>query len=98
MDSHQHLYAFLFGDLTGAFEDDLVQLLHCKSNGTLQSLFDRVSSAYRQEFALLPADQQAWIPRFTNLVDLVANINGAMGAPALRFSLLCVYQLGRFIQ
>lgn len=88
---------YLFGDLTGPFEDDLRQLLHCKDNALLQSFFDQVNLAYRQEFALLPAEQQEWLPRFTDLVDLVSNFEGSLGARALRFGLLCVYQLGRFI-
>jgi naphtho-gamma-pyrone polyketide synthase len=88
---------FLFGDLTGPFEDDLRQLLHCKSNALLQSFFDQVNLAYRQEFAALPAEQQEWLPRFTDIVDLVSNLDGTTGARALRFSLLCVYQLGRLI-
>jgi naphtho-gamma-pyrone polyketide synthase len=89
---------FLFGDLTGPFEDDLRQLLHCKSNTLLQSFFDQVNLAYRQEFALLPAELQQWLPRFTDLVDLVSNFGKSVGAQALKFGLLCVYQLGRFIQ
>lgn len=88
---------FLFGDLTSAFEDDFRHLLHCKSDSLLQSFFDQVNLAFRQHIALLPAEEQAWIPKFTNLVDLAANIDGATGAQALRFSLLCIYQLGRFI-
>jgi hypothetical protein len=89
---------FLFGDLTGPFEDDLRQLLHCKSNALLQSFFEQVNLAYRQEIAALPAEQQEWLPRFTDLVDLVSNNKSAIGARALRFGLLCVYQLGRVIQ
>jgi naphtho-gamma-pyrone polyketide synthase len=89
---------FLFGDLTAPFEDDLRQLLHCKSNALLQSFFDQVNLAYRHEFAALPIEQQEWLPRFTDIVDLVSNLDGTTGARALRFSLLCVYQLGRFIE
>lgn len=89
---------FLFGDLTIAFEDDFRQLLHCKSNALLQSFFDQISQAFRHEFALLSAEEQEWLPLFTNLIDLMANIDGTIGSPALRFSLLCVYQLGRFIK
>jgi naphtho-gamma-pyrone polyketide synthase len=88
---------FLFGDLTGPFEDDLRQLLHCKSNALLQSFFELVNLAYRQEFAALSVEEQEWLPRFTDLIDLVSNLDGATGARALRFSLLCVYQLGRLI-
>lgn len=89
---------FLLGDLTLDFEPDLRQLLHVKDNANLQSFFDNVSIAFRQEFAALPLAEQDWLPRFTTLIDLVANLNGTEGAPALRVALLCIYQLGRFIR
>lgn len=89
---------FLFGDLTTPFENDLRQLLHCKSNALLQSFFERVNLAYRREFALLSTEQQEWLPRFTDLVDLMANFEGLIGASAMRCSLLCVYQIGRYLQ
>ncbi|KAH7076878.1 hypothetical protein BKA63DRAFT_468889 [Paraphoma chrysanthemicola] len=88
---------FLFGDLTGPFEDDLRQLLHCKSNAMLQSFFEQVNLAYRQEIAALPSEQQDWFPRFTDIVDLVSNHERTIGTSPLRFGLLCVYQLGRII-
>ncbi|PVH92616.1 hypothetical protein DM02DRAFT_677379 [Periconia macrospinosa] len=97
IDAIERCSIYLFGDLTGPFEDDLRQLLHYKSNALLQSFFDQVNFAYRQEFAALPTEQQEWLPRFTDTVDLLSNLDGTTGAPALRFSLLCVYQLGRFI-
>nr|P9WET5.1 RecName: Full=Non-reducing polyketide synthase Preu4; Short=NR-PKS Preu4 [Preussia isomera]UNY67716.1 polyketide synthase Preu4 [Preussia isomera] len=97
IDSFEHCQIFLFGDLASPFEDDLAQLLHCKNNALLQSFFDQVNRAYRTEFATLPAEQQEWLPRFTDLVDLVSNLNSTIGARALRFGLLCVYQLGRLI-
>ncbi|KAL8896686.1 MAG: hypothetical protein Q9192_002952 [Flavoplaca navasiana] len=93
----QQCHVFLFGDLTVAFEDDLRQLLHCKDNAPLQSFFDQVGLAFRHEFALLAAKEREWLPLFTDLIDLMANIDGTTGSPALKFSLLCVYQLGRFI-
>lgn len=89
---------FLFGDLTGPFEDDLRQLLHCKSNAMLQSFFEQVNLAYRHEIAALSSEQQDWFPRFTNIVDLVSNHERMIGSRALKFGLLCVYQLGRVIQ
>ena len=89
---------FLFGDLTTSFESDLKQLLHCKSNGLLQSFFERINLAYRREIASLSAEQQEWLPRFTDLVDIMENFRGLIGASALKFSLLCVYQVGRYIQ
>lgn len=96
--THHHSDIFVFGDLTCTFEDDLRQLLHCRSNPVLQSFFDQVNVAFRREFALLPAEEQEWFPRFTDLVDLMANLEGTVGLPALRFSLLCVYQLGVFLK
>ncbi|KAL8653253.1 MAG: hypothetical protein Q9210_002207 [Variospora velana] len=93
----QQCHVFLFGDLTAAFEDDLRQLLHCKDDAPLQSFFDQVSLAFRHEFALLAAKEREWLPYFTDLIDLTANMDGMTGSLALKFSLLCVYQLGRFI-
>lgn len=97
-DSIRQCHVYLFGDLTSSFEDDLTQLLHCKSDALLQSFFDQVSLAFRQEFGLLPSEQQDWLPRFTDLVDLMSSVKGTLGSGVLRFSLLCVYQLGRIIK
>ena len=91
-------HLFVFGDLTIAFEKDLRQLLHTRQNPTLQSFFDHVSFAIREEVCLLSVQEQDWFPSFTDLIDLVANLDGTEGVPAMRFALLCVYQLGRFIQ
>ncbi|KAH8691020.1 hypothetical protein GQ44DRAFT_796974 [Phaeosphaeriaceae sp. PMI808] len=88
---------FLFGDLTGPFEDDLRQLLHCKRNAMLQSFLEQVNLAYRHEIAALPSEHQDWFPRFTDIVDLVSNHERMIGTRALKFGLLCVYQLGRVI-
>ena len=98
VDSFQQCPIFIFGDLTITFEDDLRQLLHCKSNATLESFFGQVNLAMRREFTLLSTEEQAWLPHFTDLIDLLANMEDTVGAQALRFGLLCVYQLGRFIQ
>lgn len=98
IDNFQQCHVLLFGDLNIAFEDDFRQLLHCRNNATLQSFFDEASLAFRHEFALLSVEEQEWFPRFTDLIDLMANINGTIGAQALRFGLLCVYQLGRLIK
>lgn len=98
VDSSEPCHVLLFGDLTTDFEDDLFQLLHRKSNATLESFFDQVNMAFRQEFSLLSTEEQGWLPQFTDLVDLAANMDDAVSAQALRSSLLCVYQLGRFIK
>lgn len=87
----------LLGDLTFSFDEDLSRLLHYRQNGLLQSFFARVSDAIRQEVGFLPLEQQEWMPRFTNLVDLLSNLPGTTAEPAVRFAMLCVYQIGRFI-
>ena len=89
---------FVFGDLTHNFDEDLQQLLHVKGNASLSDLFNRVACAFRHEFAKLARHEQDWLPRFTSLIDLSANFECLEGAPAMRFALLCLYQLGRFIQ
>ena len=91
-------HVFLVGDLTLSFEQDLRQLLHVKDNASLQSFFELVAFAFRQEFASLPLAEQDWLPRFTTVIDLLANLDGTEGAAAVRFALLSVYQLGRFIR
>lgn len=88
----------VFGDLTCSFQRDLQQLIHVRGNANLADFFTRVSFAFRHEFASLPQLEQEWLPRFTELADLLENVNQAGGAPAVRFALLCVYQIGRFIR
>ena len=88
----------VFGDLTYSFQRDLQQLLHIKGNASLADFFARVSFAFRQEFALLTQLEQKWLPRFTGLTDLLESIDKTEGAPVIRFALLCVYQIGRFIR
>ena len=89
---------FLFGDLTVSFEEDLRQLLHVKSNGNLSSFFDQVCFAFREEFGKLASRQQYLLPRFTTLIDLLFKLEESEGAPALKFALLCLYQIGQFIR
>ena len=88
----------VFGDLTCNFQRDLQQLIHIKDNASLADFLNRVSFAFRYEFASLPQLEQEWLPRFTNLADLLENVNQTEGVLALRFALLCVYQIGRFIR
>ena len=88
----------VFGDLTYSFQRDLKQLIHTRGNANLSDFFTRISFAFRQEFASLPQLEQNWLPRFTELADLLENVNQTEGAPALRFALLSVYQIGRFIR
>ncbi|KAI9707015.1 MAG: Type I Iterative PKS [Bogoriella megaspora] len=87
----------IFGDLTYNSHKDLQSLLHFKDNAGLLDFFTRVSFAFRHEFASLSQQEQEWLPRFTNLTDLLENVSKSEGAPAVRFALLCVYQIGRFI-
>lgn len=88
----------LFGDLSTPFIGNLSTLLHYKHNAVLQSFFDQVNLALRHELARLCAEQQEWFPRFTNLVDLVAGIEGSPGEPALKSALFCAYQVARVIE
>ena len=94
----EHCQVFLFGDLTATFEEDCRQLLHTKGNGTLTSYLDQVGFALREEFGRLASRQQELLPRFTTLVDLIPKLEGSGGAPALRFALLCLYQIGQWIR
>ena len=88
----------VFGDLTYSYLRELKQLIHIRGNASLSDFFTRVSFAFRHEFASLPLLEQNWLPRFTELADLLENVNQTEGAPALRFALLSVYQIGRFIR
>ncbi|KAL9045148.1 MAG: hypothetical protein Q9214_001771, partial [Letrouitia sp. 1 TL-2023] len=87
----------VFGDLTYSFQRDLQQLIHVRSNANLTDFFIRVVFAFRHEFASLPQLEQEWLPRFTELADLLDNFSHTEGSPAVRFALLSVYQIGRFI-
>ncbi|KAL6716883.1 hypothetical protein ACLMJK_004795 [Lecanora helva] len=89
---------FLFGDLTKPFEEDLRQLLHVRGNGALSSFLDQVGFALREEIGKLSSRQQELFPRFTTLVDLLSSLKTLKGIPALRFSLVCLYQIGQFIR
>lgn len=88
----------IFGDILYNFQPDLQQLLQIKDNANLVDFFARTAFAFRREFASLPYQEQDWLPRFTNLIDLLENFSIVKAAPAVRFALLCLYQIGRFIQ
>ena len=88
----------VFGDLTYSYQRDFQQLIHVKGNANLADFLTRVSFAFRHEFASLPQLEQEWLPRFTELADLLENANQTEGAPAVRFALFCVYQIARFIR
>ena len=89
---------FIFEDLTLPFEEDLRQLLHAKDNPSLSSFFDQVCFVLREDFAKLPSRQQSLLPRFATLVDLLSRWKDSEGAPALKFALTCLYQVGQFIR
>lgn len=89
---------FVFGDLSASFEEDLRQLLHIKSNEALQSFFERAAFALREEVGQQPSAIQILFPRFTSLIDIVARLGETEGTPVLRFCLLVVCQLAKFIQ
>ena len=89
---------FIFGDLTIPFEEDFRQLLHEKKCQTLSSFFDQVCFRLRESVAELPSRQQKLLPRFTTLVDLLSSWKDCEGAPALKFALVCIYQVGQFVR
>ncbi|PFH56367.1 hypothetical protein XA68_16607 [Ophiocordyceps unilateralis] len=87
----------VFGDLTANFGDDLRCLLHVKDSEALQPFFDRVAFSLREEIGRQPTAVQDLFPRFTTLIDLVAKADETEGAPLLRFCLMTVCQLAKFI-
>ncbi|PYI09332.1 ketoacyl-synt-domain-containing protein [Aspergillus sclerotiicarbonarius CBS 121057] len=89
---------FIFGDQTVAFEPTLHSLLHVKDNAVLTDFFDRVGFQLRRHVGNLPSHQQEWFPFFTTLIDLFAQHENCLAAPALKFPLLCATQLGQFIR
>lgn len=88
----------IFGDLTANFLGELRLLLHSTQNATLQSFFDRVAFRLREELGRHPSAIQSMFPRFTTLIDIVAKLENAEGAPVLKFFLMTVCQLAKFIQ
>jgi hypothetical protein len=88
----------VFGDLVYHFHQDLRELLHIKNNVNLADFFARTALAFRREFASLPHRDQHFLPKFTTLAELLENAERAKAAPAVRFALLCLYQIGRFIK
>ena len=88
---------FVFGDLSAIFEDDLRNLLHMKHHEMLQSFFDRVAYKLRSDLSKQPAHIQDLFPRFTSLIDIVARLGETEGTPVLRFFLLTVCQVAKFI-
>ena len=88
----------LFGDLTYDFRKELLQLLHMKDCASLVDFFERIPSALQAEIALAPQAEQRWLPKSTNLVEMVDNMDTIHGSPVINFALLCVYQLGRFLR
>jgi naphtho-gamma-pyrone polyketide synthase len=98
-ESAQSCHVFLFGDLaSAAYEQELRTLIHDKGNETLRAFFDQVGFSLREEIGKLSTHVQGLFPRFTTLVDLVAKLGETSGTPVLRFTLLCVCEIGQFIR
>lgn len=91
-------HVLILGDLTVSFEEELRHLLHNKDNEVLRSFFAKVGFALRSEFGELPIHQQNWFPHFTTLIDLLSKVENIHGTPILKFTLLCVCQIGQFIR
>ncbi|PHH79911.1 hypothetical protein CDD80_3498 [Ophiocordyceps camponoti-rufipedis] len=87
----------VFGDLTANFGDDLRCLLHVQDSEALQPFFDRVAFTLREEVGKQSTAVQDLFPRFTTLIDLVAKSDETEGSPVLRFCLMTVCQLAKFI-
>lgn len=90
--------AYVFGDQTNPFEDDLNRLLHVRDCEVLSAFFEQVNYALRLEISRLPTSQQEWFPRFTSIIDILARYTESKYNPALELALLCLNQLGRFIK
>jgi len=88
----------VFGDLVYNFQQDLRQLLHNKSNANLVDFISRATFALCDECAKLPQLEQDRLPQFSTLVELLDNSDSAIAAPAVRFALLCLYQVGCFVE
>lgn len=89
---------YMFGDQTIAFEHTLNKLLHVKDNAALSDFFDRVSFQLRRCLGSLPPSQRDLFPPFTTLIDLFARHEQGGGAPALKFTLLCVTEIAQLIR
>ncbi|RCI07396.1 hypothetical protein L249_1362 [Ophiocordyceps polyrhachis-furcata BCC 54312] len=87
----------VFGDLTANFGDDLRCLLHIKESEALQPFFERVAFSLREEIGSQPTAVQDLFPRFTTLIDILAKADETEGSPMLRFCLMTVCQLAKFI-
>jgi naphtho-gamma-pyrone polyketide synthase len=90
-------YLFL-GDLTYDFRKDLLQLLHVKGCPSLADFFAQLQPAIQNEIASIPRREREWFPQSTDPVELVDNMDTTKGTPVMRFTLPCVYQLGRFLK
>jgi naphtho-gamma-pyrone polyketide synthase len=88
----------LFGDLAASFEDELRGLLHISDNEALQAFFERTAFSLREELGRHPPAVQNLFPRFNTIIDLVSKLGDTEGTPVLRFCLLTVCQLAKFMQ
>lgn len=95
---HKSAEIYMFGDQTVAFEDTLRSLFNVKDNAALSDFFRRVGFQLRSYIGSLPLHEQDYFPQFTTLVDLFARHEQFAGAPALKFTLLCVTQIAQFIR
>lgn len=90
---------YLFGDQTNDFTSGLSQLLRVRDNPLLLSFLERTHVALRQEITHQSSEIQESLPRFSQLVELVAAFSPDLdSAPILASTLTAIYQLGSFIR
>ncbi|EED21099.1 polyketide synthase, putative [Talaromyces stipitatus ATCC 10500] len=98
MNKEASVHIYIFGDQTVSFEDTLRSLLNIKDNAALSDFFNKVGLRLRSYIGGLPLHERDFFPQFTTLVDLFARHDQFAGAPALKFTLLCVTQIGQWIR
>jgi naphtho-gamma-pyrone polyketide synthase len=94
----QSTQIFVFGDQTHSFESGLRWLFQRKDNVLLLSFFERTHYALRLEISKLGVHERDLFPRFTSLVDLLANYRKSTNNPALESAFTTIHQIGCFIR
>lgn len=85
------LSLYFFGDQESQFRDNLGALLLTGGNPILNTFFDKVALAIRQEVQTLSWSQREQFPSFCNILDLLAIDASKPFHPALQLALSSVY-------
>ncbi|OGM43340.1 putative polyketide synthase [Aspergillus bombycis] len=89
---------YLFGDQTVRVDDALYKLLYVKNNPTLKSFLDDAFAALRKEISSLPANERASLPDAHTLPLLLGAVRNGRRHVALDSALVCLYEIGQYIQ